>query len=89
MHSAAGTNIAIISSLIKAGEYTWPVHAQDLALQGMPRRFVPEIDRPGGVYFYAAKGENEVAIRLQASLENRYSDIAERGKSIICVADAG
>jgi hypothetical protein len=33
--------------------------------------FGSEIDRRGGVLFYAAEGENEVAIRFQAAIENR------------------
>jgi AAA domain/DnaB-like helicase N terminal domain len=40
-----------------------------------------DIDRPGGALLYAAEGEGEVAIRLQASLENRCPHMAAPGKA--------
>ena len=40
--------------------------------------FNSEIDRRGGALLYAAEGQSEVAIRLQASLENRCPELAER-----------
>jgi hypothetical protein len=43
--------------------------------------FNSDIDRAGGVPLYAAEGENEVAIRLQASLENRCRHMADPGKA--------
>jgi AAA domain len=38
--------------------------------------FDSNIDRRGGVLFYAAEGETEVAIRIQAAMENRCSSMA-------------
>jgi hypothetical protein len=43
--------------------------------------FDSEIDRRGGVLFYAGEGQGEVSIRLQASLEHRCVDLAPAGKA--------
>jgi hypothetical protein len=53
--------------------------AKDLAaavMTGTPI-FGSEIDRRGGVLFYAAESECEVAIRIQAAIENRWRDMTE------------
>jgi AAA domain len=40
--------------------------------------FDSDVDRRGGVLLYAAEGENEVAVRLQAAIENRCPEVKER-----------
>jgi AAA domain/CHC2 zinc finger len=47
--------------------------ALDLACAGMSGTeiFGSEIDRCGGTLFYAAEGESEIPVRLQAAIENR------------------
>jgi hypothetical protein len=40
-----------------------------------------DIDRQGGVLLYAAEGKGEVAIRLEASLDNRCPHMAEPGNA--------
>jgi hypothetical protein len=51
------------------------------AVMSGTRIFDSDIDRPGGALLYAAEGGGEVAIRLQASLENRCPHLAELGKA--------
>jgi AAA domain len=53
--------------------------ADDLAVAVMTKTpiFGSEIDRCGGTLFYAAEGETEVAIRIQAAIEKRCSGIEE------------
>jgi AAA domain len=53
--------------------------AMDLAcavMSGTPI-FGSEVDRRGGVLLYAAEGENEVQIRIQASIDNRCPELTK------------
>jgi AAA domain len=55
--------------------------ALDLAcavMSGNTTIFGSDVDRRGGVLLYAAEGENEVAVRLQAAIENRCPEFKER-----------
>jgi hypothetical protein len=71
--------IAEVGSGLWSGQ--WGTHktfgALDLAVAAMTGTpiFGSEIDRRGGVLFYAAEGENEVPIRIQAAIENRFEDM--------------
>jgi hypothetical protein len=54
--------------------------AIDLSCAVMSGRpiFDSDIDRPGGVVLYAAEGESEVPVRLQAGIENRCPEFKQR-----------